>query len=103
LRAVLIHEMVHVPVRLNQDYDPEYSHGPAWKRELIRIASLYNEPGLLEQLEQYQAPTPARGFDPAHDVPSNWDSYRDTGLLDANARAILGRPSPAQSTGLFIS
>ena len=95
--------MVHVRVRLNGDYDPEYSHGPAWKRELIRIASLYNEPGLLEQLEQYQAPTPARGFDPAHDVPSNWDSYWDTGLLDANARAILRRPSPAQSTGLFIS
>lgn len=103
LRAVMIHEMAHVRVRLNGDYDPENNHGPAWKRELIRIATLYNEPGLLEQIEQYQAPAPARRFAPDHDVPSNWDSYWDTGLLDANARAILRRPSPAQSTSLFVS
>jgi SprT-like family len=56
LRAVLIHEMAHVRVRLNGDYDPKNNHGPAWKCELIRIATLYNEAGLLEQVEQYQAP-----------------------------------------------
>jgi hypothetical protein len=103
LRPVLIHEMVHVRVCLNGDYDRDDSHGPAWQRELIRIATLYNEPGLLEQIERCHTPTANRRFDRDHDLPSNWDSYWDTGLLDANARPILRRPSPAHSTGLFIS
>ncbi len=43
LRAVLVHEMAHLRVRLNGDHDPANRHGPPWQRELTRIASLYGE------------------------------------------------------------
>jgi hypothetical protein len=69
---------------------------------LIRVATLYDEPGLLEQIEQPQTPTAKRGFDRDHDLP-NWQNYWHTGLLDANARPIIRRPSWAQSTDLLIS
>ena len=58
--------------------------------KLIRVATLYAEPGLLEQLEQSQTPAANSGFDCDHDPLG-----QVLGLLDANGQPIFCRLGPA--------